>query len=84
MRRARAQPEEQVWARLSHLYRRLLDTEKRNVWHANECPFLVGPEHNYGPSLRGLGRNVKVGEANAAQVGSQTNEDVPVRVRGFE
>lgn len=59
-----------------------MDEEEGNVGHANESPFLVGPEHDNGSSLRGLSRDVKVGEANAAQVGSQTDEDVPVRARG--
>lgn len=68
-------------ADLSHLDGRLLvDAEQRNVGHANEGPFLVGPEHDDGSSLRGLGRNVEVGKANAPQVGSQTNEDVPSTV----
>lgn len=58
-----------------------MDTEKGNVGHADEGPLLVGPEHDDGPSLWGLGRNVKVGEADAAQVGSQTNEDVPVEAK---
>lgn len=84
MRRVKARPEEQqAWVTLSHLDSRLLvDPEEGNVGHADEGPFLVGPEHNDRSSLRGLSRDVKVGEANATQVGSQTNEDVPVRARG--
>lgn len=58
-----------------------MDAEKGNVGHANEGPFLVGPEHDDGSSLRGLSRDVKVGETNATQVGSQTDEDVPVKAR---
>lgn len=54
--------------------------EEGNVGDANEGPFLIGPEHNYWTSLRGLARNVKVGEADTTQVGSQTNEDVPARM----
>lgn len=56
-----------------------MDTEQGNVGHTDEGPFLVGPEHDDRSSLRGLSRNIKVGEANATQIGSQTNKDVPVR-----
>lgn len=84
VRLVREQPEEQALVTLRYLDSRLLvDKEERNVGHANEGPFLVGPEHNYGSSLRGLGCNVKVSEAHAAQVWSQTNEDVPGRGRAF-
>lgn len=73
---------QQTRVTLGHLDGRLLvDAEKGNVGHADEGPFLVGPEHDDGSSLRGLGRDVKVGEANAPQVGSQADEDVPVRER---
>lgn len=57
-----------------------MDTEEGDVGHTNESPFLIGPEHDDGPSLRGLSRNVEVGKANTAQVGCQTNKDVPVKV----
>lgn len=66
---------------LSHLDSRLLvDEEEGHIGDANEGPFFVGPEHDDGTSLRGLSCYVEVGEANAAQVGSQTNEDVPSAV----
>lgn len=58
----------------------LVDAEEGNVGNPDEGPFLVGPEHDDGSSLRGLGRYVKIGEADAAQIGSQTNEDVPSTV----
>lgn len=79
---ARPAEREALGSPLSHLDGRLLvDAEEGNVGDADEGPFLVGPEHNDGSSLRGLGRNVEVGEANATQVGSQTNEDVPSTVK---
>lgn len=59
-----------------------MDAEQGDIRHPDEGPFLVGPEHDDGPSLRGLGSDVKVGEANTAQVGGQANEDVPVREKG--
>lgn len=66
---------------LSHLDRRLLvDAEEGDIGHTDEGPLLVGPEHDDGSSLWGLGRDVKVGEANAAQVRGQTYEDVPSTV----
>lgn len=65
----------------SHLDGRLLvDAEQGDVGHADEGPFLIGPEHDDGSPLRRLGGNVKVGKANASQVGGQTNKNVPVRV----
>ena len=74
--------QQQTRVTLSHLDGRLLvDAEKGDIGHADEGPLLVGPEHDDGSSLRGLGRHVKVGEANAPQVGSQADEDVPVRER---
>lgn len=73
--------EQQTQVALSHLDSRLLvDEEEGHIGHANEGPFFVGPEHDDRSSLRGLSRYVEVGEANAAQVGSQTNEDVPSAV----
>lgn len=70
----------QVQLDLSHLDGRLfVDTEQEDVRHADEGPFLIGPEHNDGSSLWRLCRNIKVGEANASQVGGQTNKNVPVR-----
>lgn len=57
-----------------------MDTEKVNVGHADESPFLIWPEHDDGSSLWGLSRNVKVGEANAPQVGRQADQDVPSTV----
>lgn len=63
---------------LSHLDGRLLvDAEQGDIGHADEGPFLIGPEHNDGSSLRRLGGNVKVGKANTSQVGRQTNKNVP-------
>ena len=59
-----------------------LDREQGDVGHADEGPLLVGPEHDDGASLGGLGRHVEVGEANTTQVRGQTYEDVPVRARG--
>lgn len=84
MRSVEARPaEQQIQVTLSHLDSRLfVDAEQGNVGHANEGPFLVGPKHDDGSPLRGLSRNVKVGEANTTQVGSQADEDVPVRARG--
>ncbi len=77
--------EQQTEVTLSHLDRRLLvDAEQGNVWNANESPFLIGPEHDDGSSLWSLGRDVKVGKADTTQVGSQTNEDVPVRAKGVQ
>lgn len=68
-------------AALSHLDGRLLvDAEQGDVGHADEGPFLIGPEHDDGSSLRCLSGNVEVGEANASQVGGQTNKNVPGRV----
>lgn len=55
----------------------LVDAQQRDVGHADEGPLFVGPEHDDGASLGGLGGHVEVGEADTAQVGSQTNEDVP-------
>lgn len=64
---------------LSHLDGRLLvDAEQGDIGHADEGPLLIGPEHDDGSSLRRLRGNVKVGEANASQVGGQTNKNVPV------
>lgn len=54
-----------------------MDTQQGHVGHADEGPFLVGPEHDDGAPLGGLGRHVEVGEAHAAQVGGEANEDVP-------
>lgn len=66
---------------LSHLDSGLLvDAEQGNVGNTNESPFLVWPKHDDRSSLWSLGRNVKVGEANATQVGSETDEDVPSTV----
>lgn len=45
-----------------------MDAQEGNVGHPDEGPFLVGPEHDDGASLGGLGRDIKVGEADAAQV----------------
>lgn len=59
----------------------LVDTQQGNVGYANEGPFFIGPKHDDGASLGGLGRNVKVGEADTPQIRSQTNEDVPVGTR---
>lgn len=73
----------QVQPDLSHLDGRLfVDAEQEDVWHTDEGPFLIGPEHNDGSSLRRLCCNIKVGEANASQVGGQTNKNVPVRAWG--
>lgn len=58
-----------------------VDTQQGNVRYTNEGPFFVGPKHDDGASLGGLGRNVKVGEADTPQIRSQTNEDVPVGTR---
>lgn len=67
---------------LSHLDGRLLvDAEQGDIGHADKGPFLIGPEHDDGSSLWGLGGNVKVGKANASQVGGQTNKNVPVRAK---
>lgn len=73
----------QVQPHLSHLDGRLfVDAEQEDVRHTDEGPFLIGPEHNDGSSLRRLCCNIKVGEANASQVGGQTNKNVPVRAWG--
>lgn len=79
----KARPAElQTWVPLSNLDSGLLmNTEKINVGHTNEGPFLVWPEHDDRSTLRSLSCNVKVGEANATQVGSQTNENVPVKAK---
>lgn len=68
VRSVEARPAEQhTQVTLSHLDSGLLvDAEQGNVRHANEGPFLVGPEHDDGSSLWGFSRNVKVGEANAS------------------
>ena len=78
-----AQPvDQQTRVTLSHLDSRLLvNTEQGDIGHTDEGPFLIGPEHDDGSSLWGLGCNVKVGKANATQVRGQTNEDMPVRAR---
>lgn len=55
----------------------LVDAQQGDVGDADEGPLLVGPEHDDGASLGGLGGHVEVGEADATQVGSQANEDVP-------
>lgn len=62
----------------------LVDAEQRDVGHADEGPFLIGPEHDDGSSLRGLGGNVEVGKANASQVGGQTDKNVPVGVESLK
>lgn len=59
-----------------------MDAEQGDVGHADEGPLLVGPEHDDGPSLRSLRGHVEIGEADAAQVGGQTDEDVPGRRGG--
>ena len=55
----------------------LVDAEEGDVGHPDEGPLLAGPELHHGPLLRGLGGRVEVGEAHAAQVGGQADEDVP-------
>ena len=59
----------------------LVDAEEGDVGHPDEGPLLAGPELHHGPLLRGLGGRVEVGEAHAAQVGGQADEDVPERYR---
>lgn len=69
-------------AYLSDLNCRLfVDTQQGNIGDANKGPFLVGPKHDDGASLGGLGRNVEVGKADTAQIRRQTNEDVPEGTR---
>lgn len=57
----------------------LVDTEQGDIGHTDEGPFLIGPEHDDRSSLRSLSRHIKVGKANATQIGGKANQDVPVK-----
>lgn len=75
VRSVAAQPaQKNIKVTLSYLDSRLLmDAKQGNIGNTNESPFLIGPEHDDGSALWSLGRNIKVGEANATQVGSKTD-----------
>lgn len=57
------------------------DAQQGDVGYADEGPLLTGPEQDDGALLRCLGRRVEVGEAHAAQVGRQADQNVPARSR---
>lgn len=58
-----------------------MDKEEGDIGDTDEGPLFIGPEHDDRSSLRGLRRNIKVGEANTTQIGCQANKNVPGRVR---
>lgn len=55
----------------------LIGAQKGHVGDTDEGPPLAGPELDDRALLGDLGRSIEVGEAHAAQVGSEANEDVP-------
>lgn len=54
-----------------------MGAQQGHVGDADEGPLLAGPEPDDRALLRDLGGGIKVGEAHAAQVGGQADEDVP-------
>lgn len=59
-----------------------MGAQEEHVGDTDEGPLLAGPEPDDRALLRDLGGGVKVGKADAAQVGRQADEDVPARGEG--
>lgn len=58
-----------------------MHAEQGDIWHANEGPFLTGPELDDRTLLGGFCGRIKIGKADTAQVGSQADQDVPCTMK---